>query len=59
MKDKKIDKVEKKLFSADDVSLACSEIMTNFITEGVDFRAFIYFSASLIDKLFDDKESEV
>ena len=58
MKDKKIDKVEKKLLSADNISLACSEVMSDFITEGVDFRAFIYFSASLIDKLFDDKESE-
>lgn len=54
----RFNKDEKKLLSADDISLACSKVMSDFIIEG-DIRVLIYFSAKIIDELFDDKESEV
>ena len=55
----RFNKDEKKLLSADDISLACSKVMSDFIIEGYDIRVLIYFSAKIIDELFDDKESEV
>ena len=55
----RFNKDEKKLLSADNISLACSKVMSDFIFEGDDIRVLIYFSAKIIDELFDDKESEV
>ena len=54
----RFNKDEKKLLSADNISLACSKVMSDFIIEGDDIRVLIYFSAKIIDELFDDKESE-